>query len=142
MDIYQYDNRKNYEKDTFDLLLVYEEPQDGVDYSCGVDTADGLDKEDEERAVASIDRVAEGADFDVQVAELTTRRMNPAQMVGFVACMAAYYGGATKDWRGVKFAIEQVKGPGDTLRPDQERWLAAFRRMGLEARVARVAYDG
>ncbi len=102
------------EKDTFDLLLVYEEPQPGCDYSCGVDTADGLDKEEEERACASIDRVQFGADFDVQVAELTSRRMNPAQMVGFVACMAAYFGVSTKDWRGVKFAIEQVRGPGDT----------------------------
>ena len=102
------------EKYTFDLLLVYEEPQAGCDYSCGVDTADGLDKEDEERACASIDRVQFGSDFDVQVAELTSRRMNPAQMTGFVACIAAYYGVSTKDWRGVKFAIEQVRGPGDT----------------------------
>lgn len=102
------------EKNTMDLILIYEEPQPGADYACGVDTADGLDKEDEERACASMDRVRFGSDFDYQVAELTSKRMNPAQMVPFVACMAAYYGERTHDWRGVKFAIEQIRGPGDT----------------------------
>jgi hypothetical protein len=34
----------------------------------------------------------------------------------------------------------EVKGPGDVLRPEQERWLRHFHRAGLEARVARVAY--
>lgn len=34
----------------------------------------------------------------------------------------------------------EVKGPGDLLRPEQERWLRHFQRAGLEARVARVDY--
>jgi len=34
----------------------------------------------------------------------------------------------------------EVKGPGDTLRPEQERWLRHFNQQGLEARVARVEY--
>ena len=34
----------------------------------------------------------------------------------------------------------EVKGPGDVLRPEQERWLAIFNRAGLEARVAWVEY--
>jgi len=34
----------------------------------------------------------------------------------------------------------EVKGPGDALRPEQERWLALFNRAGLEARVAWVTY--
>lgn len=102
------------ETETFDLLLVYEPPQSGADYSCGVDTADGLDQPDEERACASMTRNMFGTGFDYQVCELTSRRMNPAQMTAFVACMAAWYGQNTKDWRGVKFAIEQIRGPGDT----------------------------
>ena len=34
----------------------------------------------------------------------------------------------------------EVKGPGDTLRPEQERWLRHFNQEGIEARVARVEY--
>ncbi|BDU74285.1 VRR-NUC domain-containing protein [Mesoterricola silvestris] len=34
----------------------------------------------------------------------------------------------------------EVKGPGDALRPEQERWLALFNRAGLDARVAWVSY--
>ena len=34
----------------------------------------------------------------------------------------------------------EVKGPGDTLRPEQERWLQHFNREGLEARIAWVKY--
>jgi len=37
----------------------------------------------------------------------------------------------------------EVKGPGDALRPEQERWLTLFNRAGLDARVAWVRYlDG
>jgi uncharacterized protein len=35
----------------------------------------------------------------------------------------------------------EVKGPGDTLRPEQERWLALFNQAGLEACVAWVEYE-
>ena len=103
------------EKDTFDLFLVYEEPQgrDAITRAAWTQQTGSIRKTKSAR-VASIDRVQFGADFDVQVAELTSRRMNPAQMTGFVACMAAYFGVSNKDWRGVKFAIEQVRGPGDT----------------------------
>jgi len=34
----------------------------------------------------------------------------------------------------------EVKGPGDVLRPEQERWLNHFNREGVEARIARVSY--
>jgi hypothetical protein len=34
----------------------------------------------------------------------------------------------------------EVKGPGDALRPEQERWLRHFNREGVEARVAWIAY--
>ena len=35
----------------------------------------------------------------------------------------------------------EVKGPGDALRPEQERWLGVFNRVGLEAQVAWVLYE-
>ena len=34
----------------------------------------------------------------------------------------------------------EVKGPGDVLRPEQERWLRHFLQAGLDARVVRVEY--
>jgi hypothetical protein len=102
------------ESETLDLLLVYEPPQEGQDYSCGIDTAHGMGKADEDRMCSSMTKKGVGSNFDLQVAELTSNRMSPAQTVPFVACMAAWYGKGAKDWRGVKFAIEQVEGPGDT----------------------------
>jgi hypothetical protein len=102
------------ETDSFDKLLVFEEPQPGYDYSCGIDTADGLGKEDEDRTCASMTRNRFGDEFDYQVAELTSNRINSAQIVGFAACMAAWYGENTRDPRGVKFCVEQINRPGDT----------------------------
>lgn len=54
------------EVDTLDKLLVYEEPLPNQNYSCGVDTAHGLGKEDEDRFCASMTRVATGPGCDVQ----------------------------------------------------------------------------
>jgi hypothetical protein len=105
---------ENVETDTFDKLMVFEEPKAGYDYSCGIDTADGLGKEDEDRTCASMTRNRYGDEFDYQVAELVSNRMNSAQVVGFAACMAAWYGENTRDPRGVKFCVEQITRPGDT----------------------------
>ena len=99
---------------TFDRLLVFEPPIEGATYSCGVDTAHGLGKEDEDRFCASMTRVSTGSGYDVQVCELTSNRFSPAQAVPFLAAMATWYGQVSKHYRGVKFSIEQVEGPGDT----------------------------
>ena len=37
-------------------------------------------------------------------------------------------------------ALWEVKGPGDALRPEQERWLSLFHGEGLDARVVWVKY--
>jgi hypothetical protein len=99
---------------TFDILLVYEPPVKGAIYSCGVDTAHGLGNEDEDRFCASMTRVNMGAGCDTQSAELTSNRFSPAQSVPFLAAMATWYGQISGHYRGVKFSIEQVEGPGDT----------------------------
>jgi len=41
------------------------------------------------------------------------------------------------DWK-----LWEVKGPGDTLRPEQEGWLRRFTAWGCEARMVRVRYPG
>ena len=102
------------ELSTMDRLLVFEPPKEGEEYACGIDTAHGLGKPDEERTSVSIAKKGTGAEFDEQVCELTSNRLSPAQTVPFAACIAAWYGKKCRDPRGVKFAIEQVRGPGDT----------------------------
>ena len=102
------------EADTFDKLMVYEEPKHGGIYSCGIDTADGLGKEDEDRTCVSMTRNRFNDEYDYQVAELVSNRINSAQIVGFAASMAAWYGENAGDPRGVKFCVEQIGRPGDT----------------------------
>jgi hypothetical protein len=98
---------------SFDKLLVFEEPKDGRDYTIGIDTADGLGKEDEDRAVCNVTLSAKGNFPDVQVAELSSIRINPPQMVGFAAALGAWYGKKCRDPKGAKFVIEQRMKPGD-----------------------------
>ena len=108
------------ERHSYDKVLIFEPPneapgEEGLaqDYSIGIDTADGLGNDDEDRSVCSVTRSMTGEKFDVQVAELCSNRINAPQMVGFAACLAAWYGQNTKSHRGVKFAIEQRERPGD-----------------------------
>lgn len=101
------------ERNSLDKILIFKEPRQGLDYSIGIDTADGLDKEDEERCCISVTHNVIGDQCDEQVAELCSRRINPPQTVGFAACLGAWYGHHTKDPRGCKFAIEQRMRPGD-----------------------------
>ena len=101
------------ERESFDKLLVFEEPKPDKDYTIGIDTADGLGHDDEDRAVCNVTRSSRDNYPDVQVAEFASVRVNPPQMVGFAACLGAWYGARTKDPRGVKFVIEQRMKPGD-----------------------------
>lgn len=108
------------EKKALDKVLVWEEPNmqpghegEPQDYSIGIDTADGLGHEDEERTVLSLARSMKGEECDVQCVELCSNRINAPQMVGFAACIAAWYSKNTLDARGCKFAIEQRERPGD-----------------------------
>lgn len=105
---------ENDERATMDKLLIYEDPFRGNNYSCGIDTADGLGKEDEDRSVISVTKNKYADQFDIQVAEFTTNRLNSAQITAFAAAIGAYYSPACPDSRGMKYAIEQIKGPGDT----------------------------
>ena len=102
------------ETNTLDCLMMYEWPKSGCFYSCGIDTADGLGKEDEERTCLSVTKNRFNGDSDQQVAELTSNKINSAQVVAFAACVGALYGPSCPNNRGVKYCIEQISGPGDT----------------------------
>lgn len=107
------------EMQTLGRVRVFEEPKKGYDYTAGIDTADGLGHIDEDRAVLSIAHSVVGEMCDEQVCEFVDNRVNAPQMVGFAACLAAWYGQCgtdritTKDPRGVKFCIEQRERAGD-----------------------------
>jgi hypothetical protein len=107
------DDKETDDKRTLGRVRVFEPPRAGYDYCIGIDTADGLGAEHEDRSVLSCTRSATGENADEQVAEFVSHRVNAPQMVGFAACIAAWYGERTKDTRGVKFAIEQRERPGD-----------------------------
>ncbi len=103
----------------YNKLLVFEHPEDREDYSCGIDTADGLGNPDEDRSCCQIVKNKGGLQRDAQVAEFSSIYVNPPQMVSIAACLAAWYGqytegrAGTKDPRGVKFCIEQRERYGD-----------------------------
>ena len=108
------DQDENIESNTMDRLLVYEPPERGNYYACGIDTADGLGKEDEDRTVLSVTNNRFKGESDNQVAELTSNKINSAQVVAFAACVGAWYGKNSPDGRGMKYVVEQIRGPGDT----------------------------
>jgi len=123
------------QKFALDKVMVFEPPKHGRDYSAGIDTADGLNKEDSDRSVLNITQSAKGNYPDIQCAEFVSIRVNPAQMVGFAACLASWYGPSCRDPRGVKFCIEQRERPGDDCQHQ-------LKLMGFTFHHEMVGYDG
>ena len=101
------------ERGPMDKLLVFREPEQGRDYSIGIDTADGLGKDDEDNTVINVTLAAKGNFPDIQMAEFVSNRVNPPQCVGFAAALGAWYGPVCRDPRGAKFIVEQRERPGD-----------------------------
>lgn len=97
----------------YNKLLIFQEPKENVDYSMGVDCADGLGMPNEDRSNLSLWINRSGRERDEQVAEFTSINVHSAQMSRIVACVAALYGAETKSSMGVKIAIEQRRKPGD-----------------------------
>jgi hypothetical protein len=115
-------------------IRVWEEPKEGYDYTVGIDTADGLGHDDEDRSVLSIAHSVQGDACDEQVCEFVHNRVNSPQMVGFAACLAAWYGAKTRDPRGVKFCIEQRERPGDDCQ-------LQLKLMGFNYHHVHTSYD-
>jgi len=114
---------------------VWESPKQGRDYSIGIDTADGLNKPDEDRTVINVTQSATGNHPDVQCAELASLRINPPQAVGFAAALGAWYGQKCRDPRGAKFCIEQRERPGDDCQ-------LQLKMMGFLFQHVMIRYDG
>jgi hypothetical protein len=103
----------------FNKVLIFKHPEEGCNYSIGIDTADGLGYPDEDRSVCTVLENHTGMERDEEAATFVSNGVNPPQMVSIAACLAAYYGqwyyqrAHTKDPRGVKFIIEQRARYGD-----------------------------
>jgi hypothetical protein len=84
-------------------LFVYEYPETGKKYSVGIDTAGGGGAD---RTVFSIDRVEEGEEPDVQVAELASDGISAAESYAFAMALCSWYD-------AYMVACEQIRKPGD-----------------------------
>src|SRR5271157_1080892 len=104
---------------SFNKLLVFRAPEEGLDYSIGIDTADGLGNPDEDRSVSSVMLNRQGNHRDEEAAQFVSNNINAPQMTSIASCLGAWYGqwsenrAHTKDPRGVKFIIEQRERYGD-----------------------------
>jgi hypothetical protein len=123
------------ERDSLDKLLVFEDPIMGRDYSMGIDTADGLGKDDEDRSCFNLTRSAKGNMPDVQVCEFASNRINPPQLVGFAGAVCAWFHPYCADERGVKLCIEQRMRPGDDCQ-------LQLKFMGFTFHHVMTRYDG
>jgi hypothetical protein len=95
-------------------LLVFRWPEEGYDYSIGVDTASGGSGDN---TVISVNRRSKtGKDPDIQVAEFASNQVSSAEAHAFVLAIATLYlqegcGGYPEPL----VAVEQVRGPGDNV---------------------------
>lgn len=75
--------------------------------------------------------------------------IGPVQIAGVLERMVAdpkRYGNGFPDLfvcpaEGRRAEFWEVKGPGDTLRPEQKSWIAVFQSLGVEVKVARVRWS-
>ena len=126
------------ERNALGKLLIWEEPNEiegqrvgSRNYSIGVDTAEGLGQD---RAICNVTRNATDEEYDIQVAEFASDRMNAPQLVGVAAFLGAWYGNDTMDGRGAKFIIEQRRKPGDDCQ-------LQLKRMGFFYHHRMIQYD-
>ena len=112
---------------TFDPLekfLIYEEPQEGYDYSIGWDTGTGVGGD---RSVVSVNRKGlNDAEPDTQVAEFASDSITLDQICWWACAAAALYSRYMVDKPHPKIAIEMKRKYGDG--PYHEAKLAGFRR--------------
>ncbi len=69
------------ERLALDRVIVFQPPIANRDYSIGIDTADGLGKEDEDRSVCTVTMNATGANQDIQCCEFVSNRINAPQVL-------------------------------------------------------------
>lgn len=101
--------------DVSGALLIWHHPAPRVNYSIGVDTAEG---KGQDSTTISVWALGYGNQPDIQAAEFASPYVNHVEAFAFVLAIAAYYGihmeiGVTK-WKEPYVSIEQIAAVGDT----------------------------
>lgn len=104
-------------------VLIFEEPEEGFDYSCGVDTGTGVGGD---RTVIEMTRHGSSAEPDVQVAEYAADSIPTAEIYAWIAALNAYYSRYMTPKPHPKIAIEMRRKFGDL--PYHQTKLLGFRR--------------
>jgi len=108
--------RKPIEKgvELFDVnnkLLIFEWPEEGYDYSIGIDNSGGTRQDN---SIIAVNRHSlRGSEPDVVCAVFTSNTINPSLMHTYALAIAALYKDAMEPGREPLVGIEQVYGMGD-----------------------------
>ena len=109
--------------DPLEKILIYEEPREGFDYSCGADTGTGVGGD---RTVLTVTRFGTDAEPDVQVCEFASDSIPASEIYAWISALNAYYS-KVMTWRPhPKIAIEMKRKFGDL--PYHQTKLLGFRR--------------
>ena len=112
------------EFEPLEKFLIWEEPQEGYDYSIGIDTGTGVGGD---RSVVSVNRMALSEDEpDVQVAEFASDSISLDQICWWFCAASALYSKYMKNKPHPKMVIEQIRKHGDL--PFHQAKNAGFRR--------------
>ena len=97
--------------DVNNKLLVFEWPEEGYDYSIGVDNSGGTKQDN---SIIAVNRHSlRGNEPDVVCATFTSSTINPSMMHTYVMAIAALYKCEMEPGREPLVGIEQVYGMGD-----------------------------
>ena len=97
--------------DANNKLLVFEWPEEGYDYSIGVDNSGGTRQDN---SIVAVNRHSlHGSESDIICAMFSSNTINPAMMHTYVLAMAALYKTKMDSGREPLVGIEQVYGMGD-----------------------------
>lgn len=122
------------EKPSFDplkKLLIFHYPEEGADYSIGVDTGTGVGGD---RSIINVAKTGRDALPDIQVAEFSSDDITNIELYAYVAAIAAFYGRYMDEGRTPKICIEQRRKYGDTCQHQ-------LKLMGMNRHHEFVEYD-
>ena len=109
--------------DPLERFLIYEEPQEGFDYSIGADTGTGVGGD---RSVINVTRYGTDEEPDVQVAEFASDSVPTAEIYAWMVAAAALYSKYLTQKPHPKICIEMKRKFGDL--PYHQTKLLGFRR--------------
>ena len=96
--------------DPLEKFLIWEEPQEGFDYSIGIDTGTGVGGD---RSVIEVTRCGSDAEPDMQVAEFASDAIPTAELYAWIAAAATLYSRYMTVRPHPKLCIEMKRKFGD-----------------------------